>query len=101
MVDTHCGLSQVTRGAAWLTFLAAAAAADGGFAARRHFRGKPSPARSVRRPLGPKLARVARSGIIPMLGWATRDAVPRGLMASCDSFAWRSMHCGTYASANS
>src|SRR5215471_11021017 len=57
--------------------------------------------RGILRPLGPKLARVARSGNVPMLGWALRDAVPHGLMASCDSFAWRSMHCGTYASANS
>ena len=83
------------------SFLAAAAGAGGDPAVRRRFRGKPSRGRSVLRPLGPKLARVARSGNVRMLSETWRDAAPKGLMASCDFFAWRSMQYGTYASANS
>src|SRR5271154_3545853 len=83
------------------TFLAAAAAPDGDSAVGRGFPGKPSRSRGPLCPLGLKLTKVVRSGNVRMLSRTRRDAVAKGLMASCDFFAWRSMQYGTYASANS
>lgn len=83
------------------SFLAAAVAADGDSAVRRRFCGKPSRRRGSLCRLGTRLTIVARSGNVRMLSETWRDAAPKGLMASCDFFAWRSMQYGTYASANS
>ena len=95
------GRPRASRGVAPPTFLAAAAAANGDSAVRCRFCGKPSRSRRPLCPLGLDFTKVARSVNVRMLSEMRRDAVPKGLMASCDFFAWRSMPYGTYASANS